>query len=74
MLTTSVCVYVCVCVKLLCVGCVYAHWYTHVGVYLWAGLDLRSEARKERDAWRNLPMRLINSLATLSRFIKWCEG
>lgn len=70
----------CVCVYLfvhmrkcwwLCVKYVYAYVYAHVCVYFTqAELDLGSEARKGRDAWRNLAMRLINSLATQSRFIK----
>lgn len=44
--------------------------HVYVCVFRRAELDLGSEARKGRDAWRNLAMRLINSLATQSRFIK----
>lgn len=41
-----------------------------VRVFHWAELDLGPDASEGIDAWKNLVMRLINSLATQSRFIK----
>lgn len=72
LIIVQVCLYVCACVKFLwlCVKYVYVYADTCACVCCQAELDLGSEARKGRDAWRNLAMRLINSLATQSRFIK----
>lgn len=44
--------------------------YACARVFHWAELDLGPDASEGIDAWRNLVMRLINSLATQSRFIK----
>lgn len=65
-----VCLYACA--RENCSDFVLKYEYAHGGCVCFAGaeLDLGSEARKGRDAWRNLAMRLINSLATQSRFIK----
>lgn len=44
--------------------------YALACVFRWAELDLGPDVSEGIDAWRNLVMRLINSLATQSRFIK----
>lgn len=44
--------------------------YARPCVFRRAELDLGPDASEGIDAWRNLVMRLINSLATQSRFIK----
>lgn len=44
--------------------------YACARVFHWAELDLGPDASEGIDARRNLVMRLINSLATQSRFIK----
>lgn len=46
------------------------HMHVCVCVFRRAELDLGPDASEGIDAWRNLVMRLINSLATQSRFIK----
>lgn len=75
LITVPVCISYCAFVQVqvtLCLACEFAGVCTCMCVFCpyQAELDLGSKASKRRYAWKNLAMRLINSLATQSRFIK----